>query len=447
MQRAEGQLVTPGHSKSSSPLTSIHKVRSLFAPLGRPTSWGDIVRRNLWIGPLLALVSLAFVGFWLRLRIEQAMQMQAEEELRALLDADVTALTIWLRSEEANASTAAQAAPIRQPVLELAKLTSAGEPTAAALLAAPQKAQLDHALQHWLKLHGYAGYAVFDRQARVLAATNDHLVGQKVAVPGDTTFVETVFSGRALVSRPFPSFSLIEDEWGQLSAGVPTMFAAAPLKNHDGLVVAALALRIRPDQQFTRILNVARYGKSGETYAFDRRGVLLSRTRFEDQLKQLGLLADQPRSRSLLAVEIRDPGVDMTKGHRPEQRRSEQPLTHLASEAVSGRSGVDVEGYRDYRGVESIGAWTWLPEYGMGVGTEIDKVEAFRPMGILRAAFWTLFGLLAAAAILLFVLTLVTGRLDRRVREATIAAGQLGQYALEQKIGQGGMGSVYRGRH
>src|SRR5207237_1083026 len=98
---------------------------------------------------------------------------------------------------------------------------------------------------------------------------------------------------------------------------------------------------------------------------------LLSQSRWDDELKRIGLLPDQEDAHSILTLELRNPQVDMTKGQLPKLRRSEQPLTKLAADAIAGHTGVDVDGYRDYRGVPSLGAWTWLPEYDFGVATEV----------------------------------------------------------------------------
>src|SRR5947209_3868899 len=134
-------------------------------------------------------------------------------------------------------------------------------------------------------------------------------------------------AGNTLVSLPYRSTLLLADEKGNLRANLPTMLALGPLRDEKGKPIAALGLRIRPEDQFTRILQVVRFGDSGETFAFDRNGLLLSQSRFDDVMKEIGLLADQPDVRSILTVEVRDPGVNMVEGERPKLRRSEQPLT------------------------------------------------------------------------------------------------------------------------
>ena len=73
-----------------------------------------------------------------------------------------------------------------------------------------------------------------------------------------------------------------------------------------------------------------------------------------------------------------------------------------ASRRPRPQDGVNVEGYRDYRGVPVVGAWTWLPRLRLGVATEKDVAEAYRSLYILRRAFWSLFGLLAASSVLSF---------------------------------------------
>jgi hypothetical protein len=206
-------------------------------------------------------------------------------------------------------------------------------------------------------------------------------------------------------------------------------------------------LRIRPEDQFTRILQVVRFGESGETYAFDKDGLLLSQSRFDEDLKQLGLLVDQPDSRSILTFEIRDPQVNVAAGERAKVRRADLALTRPVADAVQGNNGHDADGYRDYRGVPSVGAWRWLPEYEFGIVTEADVAEAFRPVYILRTAFWVLMILLILSAVGIFLAMLFIARQQRALQKATLAAKQLGPYALEEKLGAGGMGTVYKARH
>ena len=137
----------------------------------------------------------------------------------------------------------------------------------------------------------------------------------------------------------------------------------------------------------------------------------------------------------------------MKRGFRPEKRRAELPLTKTAAAAIGGTSGVNVDGYNDYRGVPTVGAWEWLPKYEMGILTKVDYDEAFRPLTILQWAFFSMFALLAASSVAIFVFTLVVARLQREAQKAAIEAKQLGQYRLETRLGAGAMGVVYKGHH
>jgi hypothetical protein len=109
------------------------------------------------------------------------------------------------------------------------------------------------------------------------------------------------------------------------------MFAAAPVQSADGKVIALLCLRIPPERDFTRILATARAGETGETYAFNRKGLLLSESRFDDDLKRLGLIPDSQEAQSILTLELRDPQVDLTLGKPSPNRRAELPLIRRLS--------------------------------------------------------------------------------------------------------------------
>jgi serine/threonine protein kinase len=119
----------------------------------------------------------------------------------------------------------------------------------------------------------------------------------------------------------------------------------------------------------------------------------------------------------------------------------------MAASALMGEEGSDVQGYSNYRGVEVVGAWTWLPEYGMGVASEVAASEAFRTLYLLRQAFIVLFLLLVLSGLGILVFTLWVETLQASIRRDAVALRRLGQYVLLEEIGRGSNGMVYRARH
>lgn len=405
---------------------------------------GMFLKKQLWIWPVIAVVVLAIVGYAVRAAVESTMKANLATELQTLLAVDVAALETWLDQQLSIVGAEAQDADVRKTVLELTDEET--QPAGPALVQSPLHKQLRRELSPTLLTHDFAGYLLFDQSQRVVSASNDELIGRN----GLSQFESSVsrgLRGETTLCPPFASPVVTKDRDGKLRTGVPVMYLCAPVRDDSFQVVAVLALEVRPDRDFTRILQLARLGETGETYAFNRDAVMVSNSRFEDRLKQIGLLTDDDETHSMLNVQLRDPQVDMTAGERPALRRSKQPLTSMAAAAIAGHSGVNVEGYPDYRGAMTVSAWTWMPRFELGVATKLDYAEAYRPLNILRWTFWGLYSLLGASAIAIFVFTVIVARLQRTAQKAAMEAKQLGQYSLEQKLGSGGMGVVYKGHH
>ena len=410
------------------------------------------LKRQLWIWPIVAVVLLAVIGYGVSRAIQHTMEASLRSELQTLLSVERSMIEKWCKIQEANALTVANDQQVRKIIAEILAAaddmsgksgTTATEVSEQAV--ADVQTRLAKELQPALSSHNFAGYVVVDRSQQIIAAYTRELLGK--TVPGYEGFSTRAIEGQPIVSTPFPSEVMLRDNTGRLRSGTPTMFVAAPVRDENLQVVAVLALRIRPEQEFTSILQLGRIGRTGETYAFDETGLIVSNSRFDDDLILLGLLPDVENSLSILNLSLRDPGGDMTTGYRPQVRRAELPLTKAAAAAVGGNSGVDVSGYRNYRGVTVVGAWDWLPGYGMGILTEIAHAEAFRPLTILHRAFLVLYGLLTLSSVAIFGFTLVVARLQREAQKAAIEARQLGQYRLETRLGAGAMGVVYMGHH
>jgi eukaryotic-like serine/threonine-protein kinase len=416
-----------------------------------------ILKKQLWIWPIIAIVVLAAVGFGLRSAIERTMRENLQSQLETMLNVERSMLETWLRVQESHAESLANGQHVRDIAAEILKASqsSLGSQSGTTRQPPPPNsarpplddlhAQLGRELGPGMSAHGFISYFVADKDQRVVSSSNLELIGQ--SVKEHETFVGHALEGRVAVSPPFASRAMLKDQRGRLRTGVPTMYVCAPVRDESFQAVAALGLRTRPERDFTRILQLGQLGKSGETYAIDRNGLMVSSSRFDEELILLGLLPDTEDSASILMLSVSDPGGNVQEGYRPAVRRAELPLTKAAASTVAGGSGIDLDGYRDYRGVPVVGAWQWLPRYDMGIITEIDHAEAYRPLTILRWVFFSVFALLALSSVAIFIFTLVVARLQRDAQKAAIDAKHLGQYRLEEKIGAGGMGVVYRGHH
>lgn len=403
------------------------------------------LRKQIWIWPIIAVVLLSVIGFAVRSAIESTMRANLESQLDTVLRLQTEMLKTWFHVQESNIETAANSIQVREFAYQLLEL--AGTPDAnTAETRGELQTKLGKALAPAMTAHDYDGYMLVNKDFKILSATRAELADRTLPIEYQP-IISKAFEGVSCLSPPFASVVALKDNDGILRTGVPTMFVCAPIRDDSFQVVGVLAFRIPPEKEFARILQLGLFGVSGETYAFDQTGRMVSNSRFDEELILNGILVDEENSRSILRLLVRDPGGDITRGHRPTLRRHELPLTFSAEEAIAGRPGINVDGYRDYRGVPVVGAWAWLPEAEIGVVAEIDFSEAYKPLMILRWTFWGLFGLLALSALAIFIFTLIVARLRREAQKAAIEAQQIGQYTLEQKLGSGGMGVVYKGQH
>lgn len=215
-----------------------------------------------------------------------------------------------------------------------------------------------------------------------LVLTDGTVVFDNAALPPQLLPIlhQTSFLGRPAFIPPFKS------EDGEESY----LYFTAPVKDYVGRPIGAVVGKLDPQREYARIFLHGRIGASGDIYAFDRNGVMLSNSRFDSQLVAQGQL---PKGlHSMLNMRLTDPGVDLTL-HQAQVDPTKLPLTYMAQQAIQGGSGLSLEGYRDYRGRHVIGTWLWDYQLGLGIASEVDEADALEAYYISRNILFEVIGI------------------------------------------------------
>jgi len=354
---------------------------------------------------LVVAALLVALGYWTYSQVERSLRDLRAAALRSMLEAEVRTLGLWIEDHKTDMLRVAREPQVREAVEALARIASRPGAAAQDYCNAPVRRPLVAQLTALLEDKGAVVFNVVDRSQRIVASRFREYCGLRIKPAAFERDLEPVFRGETRFVRPYREHERLEDAPEkpppQLPLDRPVVWIEAPVRSASGDIIAALGVGEYADGRFAAILAAGSTGDTGETYAFDRGGSLLSPGRFGG-------------------------GV-----------------TPLARRAAQQAEGMVLDPYPSYHGGDVIGAWRWVPQYDLGVAVEIGAAEGYAPLRYLNIAFGVVFGalviaVLAAAASALSVV---------RLRSELGGARKLGAYVLTKRIGEGGMATVYLGRH
>lgn len=281
---------------------------------------------------------------------------------------------VWLDGIFSDAKRWVQNPELLENISALLKST----PTRDALSINPAQESIRNYFRKHLHRHDALGMFIIDSNYLNIGCMQDPNLGRENLVARERDYVlKDVFQGHVRLVLPIRSATPTLDEVGDRVEDFPIMFIIVPVIDKSGNVIAAFSVRMNPLQHLASMMKMGGLGESVETYLIDDHGFMMSPSRFEDQLRDIGLLEDSERS--ILNIKVTDPGVDMVAGGVPELSIDQQPFTVMAGELISGNNGKNAQGYRDYRGVRVLGAWMWDNDHRFGLAAEIDEREALLP--------------------------------------------------------------------
>ena len=413
-----------------------------------PNIIAGLVETETWRNAttVLAGALLIGLGYWTYNGVRDSIAATRVASLEALLGTVVKGLDVWVGEHNAEAARIA-----REPFVmdQAARLAAEAREQSAPRRCTAEADDLGQRVQASLSTHGVVAFRIVDRSGLVLASKDPARCGYRLRSSAFRSRLDLALDGTPQFVRPYPEQEL------SFKVGTeqprPVAWFLAPIRVRDGHPVAALAMGVEADRELATIFAAARPGDTAEAFAFSDDGLMLTPSRFADELIAVNALPASAAETSAFVVPVRDPGGDLGAGHEPAREPAARPLTQAAAMAVAARTksaesewrGALAAPYRSYRGNEVIGVWRWLPAYDMGAIAEISTAEAFAPLRYFWVSLAVIAGFIVISLGAAFTSAVSLGRLQRQFGRLQ----RLGAYTLERQISEGGMATIYLARH
>lgn len=227
--------------------------------------------------------------------------------------------------------------------------------------------------------------------------------------------IKQAFAGNAVFIPPTRSDVLLS---AQSTEYPKTLFFAVPVEDGQGKVIAVLMQRLMPEKVLSQITQQSYAKESIESYLVCRKGTMLTESRFKSQLMELGIIVNET---SYSQIELRSPKGSLLEAYQPDSPFSSWPYTRMAqsvrelsqqqalldTQVRYSKMIVDMQAYRDYRGVWVYGAWIWDNALGIAIASEVDVAEAMQSYTDLRQNLLWITGIILLLSVTAIIFTLL----------------------------------------
>jgi len=329
----------------------------------------------LIFGAIVIFISLISIFVSLAItRIENDSKINIHQSLKTVLQTTQGALHLWIEEQLKVVSYAAKNEEIKNLTNKILQEYRNNSD----LLDSKSGKKIQALMENKYINNHYNSFSIISNNRITLSSKQTgNIYAENIINIHRKYYLDRVFSGETIFIPTILSTKSIITDTGKQTINLSTIYIAAPIIDSNNKVVAAITLSLNPKRDFTRIMKLGRVGKTGESYAFDKRGFLLTKSRFNEDLRNAGELSEDDIS--MMTLRITDPGVDLQKQPHLALPRNKRPLTLMAEKAISGNFLEQLEPYRDYRGVKVFGVWLWDKVLDVGITTEIDANEALLP--------------------------------------------------------------------